>query len=156
MELLMSRYGSLHLHADESDSQLVRLTADRASLLDELDDAQELKELGLCRAGELHSYCPKMNRGLLKQEMTRLGYPVLDYAGYRDGQKLKLAWRESIGNNVREGSSSGFELRDYQREAVRKFQGTGGHGGSRWSCCPAGQARRLWALGCWSSCSVRR
>ncbi|MEK3757610.1 DNA repair helicase XPB [Paenibacillus sp. FSL P4-0338] len=146
MELLMSRYGSLHLHADDTDSQLVTLTADRASLLDELNNSQKLKELGLRRAGELHSHCPKMNRGLLKQELTRLGYPVLDYAGYRDGQQLKIAWRESLGNNVQAGSSSGFELRDYQREAVRKFQGTGGHGGSGVVVLPCGAGKTVVGL----------
>lgn len=154
MELLMSRYGSLHLHADESDPQLVTLTADRASVLDELDDSQKLKELGLRRTGELHSHCPKMNRGLLKQEMTRLGYPVLDYAGYRDGQKLKIAWRETLGE-MGEESSAGFRLRDYQRRLSASSREPADMAAAVWSCCPAGQAKQLSALRCWSSCSAR-
>ncbi|WP_036730163.1 DNA repair helicase XPB [Paenibacillus sp. FSL R7-277] len=145
MELLMSRYGSLHLHADESDPQHVTLTADRASRLDELDDSQKLKELGLRRTGELHSHCPKMNRGLLKQELARLGYPVLDYAGYRDGQMLKMAWRETL-RGTGEESSAEFRLRDYQREAVRKFQGTGGHGGSGVVVLPCGAGKTVVGL----------
>ena len=36
---------------------------------------------------------PSDRRGLLKQELTRLGYPVLDHAGYMDGQYLNILWR---------------------------------------------------------------
>ncbi|NQX43830.1 DEAD/DEAH box helicase [Paenibacillus tritici] len=146
IELLMSRYGSLQLHTHESDPQLVTLSAGHAGLLDELEEqdaGQQLKQLGLFRSGERQSDCPKVNRGLLKQELTRLGYPVLDYAGYRDGQELRLTWRESLREDT---EGSGFGLRDYQREAVRQFQGIGGQGGSGVVVLPCGAGKTVVGL----------
>lgn len=142
IELLMSRYGRLQLRMHESDPQLVTLFADQAELLDELEGSQLVKELGLCRTGLVQSDCPKANRGLLKQELTRLGYPVLDYAGYRDGEELKLAWTEEAGG---EAGSTGeaFGLRDYQKDAVRQFQGIGGIGGSGVVVLPCGAGKTV-------------
>ncbi|CAH1207143.1 hypothetical protein PAECIP111893_02701 [Paenibacillus plantiphilus] len=54
-------------------------------------------------------------RGLLKQELVRLGYPVVDGAGYRRGEEL------TVGLRCRIGSGSQFELRDYQEHAVNMF-----------------------------------
>ena len=124
---LMSRYGRLELHAHDTDSSVVILRADQPVLLDELGDDPALRELHLCRSGVLECECPAVNRGQLKQELTRLGYPVLDYAGYREGQVLNLAWK--AGGYTGAASEDGvFGLRDYQVEAVRLFQGMGGSG----------------------------
>ncbi|WP_238649791.1 DNA repair helicase XPB [Paenibacillus piscarius] len=138
IELLMCRYGSLKLYRD-GDPERVTLSANTAGLLDELDGFRELKELGLVRAGECRSHCPQGNRGLLKQELTRLGYPVLDYAGYRDGQELKLGWKTADEQEARDG----FKLRDYQKEAVCRFQGTAGHGGSGVVVLPCGAGKTV-------------
>lgn len=124
---LMSRYGRLELHSHVTDSRVVILRADQAALLDELGDYPVLSGLSLNRAGELECECPAVNRGLLKQELTRLGYPVLDFAGYREGQELHLAWKAGEANSTA-SKEADFELRDYQREAVRLFQGMGGSG----------------------------
>lgn len=123
---LMARYGSLVLERDETESSVVRLRADSDSLLDGLERKTSLSEMGLLRVAPLECVCPAENRGLLKQELAKLEYPVLDYAGYRNGQSLELAWRE---DNQRIATAGGeFELRDYQKEAVRLFQGIGGSG----------------------------
>lgn len=125
---LMSRFGRLVLEAsEEAGSRLILLRADDPELLDQLDVQSSLGKLGLRRNTPLESLCPAEHRGLLKQELTRLGYPVLDCAGYREGQMLSLAWRgpeASIGGD----RELLFELRDYQREAAKLFQGIGGSG----------------------------
>lgn len=139
---LMARYGRLQLRTHETDPLLITLSADQAGLLDELEGSLILKELGWYRAGSLQSYCPKSNRGLLKQELTGLGYPVLDYAGFRDGQELKLAWTEEAGRgSVISGEA--FGLRDYQRDAVQQFQGIGGIGGSGVVVLPCGAGKTV-------------
>lgn len=139
---LMSRYGRLQLRTHETDPLLITLSADQAGLMDELEGSQILKELGWYRANLLQSYCPKSNRGLLKQELTGLGYPVLDYAGFRDGQELKLAWAEEAGKGVGINGET-FGLRDYQRDAVRLFQGIGGIGGSGVVVLPCGAGKTV-------------
>jgi DNA excision repair protein ERCC-3 len=124
---LMSRYGRLELHAHNTDCSLVILRADQPALLDELGGDPALSELHMCRSGVLECECPAVNRGLLKQELTRLGYPVLDYAGYREGQVLNLAWK-AAGYTGAASEDGVFGLRDYQVEAVRLFQCMGGSG----------------------------
>ncbi|AIQ46776.1 helicase [Paenibacillus sp. FSL R7-0273] len=124
---LVTRYGRLTLHAGTADSRLVLLRADSPALLDELAGLAGLDALQLRRTGELECACPAVSRGLLKQELTRLGYPVLDYAGYREGQGLSLAWT-GVGLEETGGNPGTFGLRPYQQEAVRLFYGMGGSG----------------------------
>ena len=68
---------------------------------------------------------PEM-RGLLKQALTKIGWPVADQAGFRAGVHLPIALRAT----TRCGRP--FSLRDYQAQAVRAFWGDGqslhGHG----------------------------
>ncbi|WP_019911476.1 DNA repair helicase XPB [Paenibacillus sp. HW567] len=145
IKLLVSRYGRLQLHAHAADSLLIALRADGPELLETLAGEASLKALGLRRAAPLESHCPAANRGLLKQELMRLGYPVLDYAGYRDGQGLSLAWREGDGSST-ESIADSFGLRSYQQEAVRMFQGIGGSGGSGVVVLPCGAGKTLVGL----------
>ncbi|WP_339315630.1 DNA repair helicase XPB [Paenibacillus sp. FSL R10-2734] len=146
IETLLSRYGKLTLHGQETLNEVVTLRADTSELLDELSNESGLKELGLQRINSLESSCRAEYRGLLKQEMMRLGYPVLDYAGYHVGQALSLAWKETC-NNSKDGAEAGaFGLREYQQEAVQLFQGTDGHGGSGVVVLPCGAGKTVVGL----------
>ncbi|MBW4083950.1 DNA repair helicase XPB [Paenibacillus sp. S150] len=145
IRLLVSRYGRLQLHAAPADGSLIILRADKPELLDELAGKASLGELGLKRASSLESRCPSENRGLLKQELTRLGFPVLDYAGYRDGQALDVTWRGE-GRSGPGSSGNSFRLRDYQEEAVCRFEGIGGSGGSGVVVLPCGAGKTIVGL----------
>ncbi|WP_151734776.1 DNA repair helicase XPB [Paenibacillus tengchongensis] len=114
---IMSRYGSLELCTCPGDPALMLLRAFGDSLPMPLEENAALTGLGLRRAGPREWLLPAAGRGLLKQELTRLGYPVLDRAGYRAGQTLSVAW-----------SGGGFRLRGYQREAAGAFETGGGSG----------------------------
>ncbi|SFS61234.1 DNA repair helicase XPB [Paenibacillus sp. BC26] len=77
-------------------------------------------------------------RGLLKQELIRLGYPVIDLAGYRHGEALDV--------EIREKSVSGksFQLRDYQERAVNLFYREGqADGGSGVLVLPCGAGKTI-------------
>ncbi|AIQ17811.1 helicase [Paenibacillus sp. FSL H7-0357] len=141
---LMSRYGSLELYAHMGDPRYIILRANQPGLLDELEVNQSLQALGLRRHLPQESVCPAEQRGILKQELTRLGYPVLDYAGYREGQTLSLAWRGAEGLELEPEAS--FGLRDYQKEAVRMFRGIGGTGGSGVVVLPCGAGKTVVGL----------
>ncbi|MEK4064461.1 MULTISPECIES: DNA repair helicase XPB [Paenibacillus] len=141
---LMSRYGSLELYAHAGDPRYIILRANQPELLDELEVNQSLQALGLRRHLPQESVCPAEQRGILKQELTRLGYPVLDYAGYREGQTLSLAWRGAEGLELEPEAS--FGLRDYQKEAVRMFRGIGGTGGSGVVVLPCGAGKTVVGL----------
>lgn len=143
---LMSRYGRLVLQAyEEAETLQILLIADHPVLLDTLEVQPSLGKLGLRRKAPLESVCPAEHRGLLKQELTRLGYPVLDCAGYREGQTLSLSWR-GTGDRAEGDMVDGFGLRDYQQEAAKLFQGIGGIGGSGVVVLPCGAGKTVVGL----------
>ncbi|ULO05419.1 DEAD/DEAH box helicase [Paenibacillus sp. 19GGS1-52] len=148
ISLLMSRYGRLTLHTHERESQLITIRADTSELLDELEKHPGFYEAGLRRSGPVECVCRKTFRGQLKQELTRLGYPIMDYAGYHEGQALNVAWREPEYNFHDRTEADGeagtsISLREYQREAVQHFQGTGGTGGSGVVVLPCGAGKTV-------------
>ncbi|MGQ3477654.1 DNA repair helicase XPB [Paenibacillus sp. TY11] len=110
------------------------LTAETPTLLDELLTKQELKQLGLLRADEVSASIPPENRGLLKQELTRMGYPVVDTAGYLEGNQLRF----SLGQGQTE-----LQLRDYQVKAADAFEGADGLGGSGVLVLPCGAGKTV-------------
>ncbi|GIQ63111.1 hypothetical protein PACILC2_16790 [Paenibacillus cisolokensis] len=55
---------------------------------------------------------PPEQRGAIKRELVRAGYPVVDLAGYHAGESLAVALRQGDG---------GFALRDYQARALDLF-----------------------------------
>ena len=69
---------------------------------------------------------PLGNRGVIKQALLKLGYPVEDRAGFVDGQSLKIAMRRQTGEG------KGWGLRRYQRDSVAAWMKAGsedgGHG----------------------------
>ncbi|MEO0602605.1 MAG: DNA repair helicase XPB [Myxococcota bacterium] len=127
----MSRYGTL------------RLVADGAHLLLEVDDANDLKELLALKpiaeligkpVGDLAVRVHPRHRGELKQVLTHLGHPVQDLAGYTDGDALELAMRTETPDG------QPFHLRDYQIEAIDAFaHGPGAGSGVVVLPCGAGK-----------------
>ncbi|WP_308634504.1 DNA repair helicase XPB [Paenibacillus silvisoli] len=80
-------------------------------------------------------------RGLLKQELIRMGYPVLDLAGYRHGEALDVEMRE------KSVSGRQFQLRDYQERAVNLFYREGqADGGSGVLVLPCGAGKTIIGL----------
>ncbi|MEN1987538.1 DNA repair helicase XPB [Paenibacillus hubeiensis] len=126
----MNQYGRLQLHASE-ESQQLRLVGDE-ELLDELAEARSLSAFGLKRSSRAEFVLGGEHRGLLKQELTRLGYPVLDYAGYREGTPLSIGWR-----------AGAFSLRPYQKEAVEAFGGSDAMNGSGLLVLPCGAGKTV-------------
>ncbi|MCY0886740.1 MAG: DEAD/DEAH box helicase, partial [Firmicutes bacterium] len=82
------------------------------------------------------------HRGLLKQALAKIGWPVDDRAGYQAGSPLPLGWRE----RTRDGRP--FALRDYQVQAVQAFWGNGAADrGSGVVVLPCGAGKTLVGIG---------
>ncbi|WP_168121965.1 DNA repair helicase XPB [Paenibacillus sp. HB172176] len=80
-------------------------------------------------------------RGLFKQELTRLGYPVIDRAGYHEGQTLDVRLKE------RTGFGQPFAPRAYQQAAVNRFlEENSMHGGSGVVVLPCGTGKTIVGL----------
>ena len=80
-------------------------------------------------------------RGLVKERLIRLGYPVEDRAGYVDGIPLDIALRQEML------SGGEFGLRDYQNQAIESFyRGGSDLGGSGTIVLPCGAGKTVVGL----------
>ncbi|NMO94669.1 DNA repair helicase XPB [Paenibacillus lemnae] len=141
VECLVSRYGQLRLIKHPQEEGQLMLVAESAKMMEDLQQKISLKPFGLHFISGISAQLPAGCRGMLKQELTRLGYPVLDQAGYQDGQYLNVGW---AGEGSSEGTASvKFQLRDYQQDAVNGFLNHGGQGGSGVLVLPCGAGKTV-------------
>jgi len=118
----MSRYGKIKLTAadgGEMPDNLLLTSADKV-VLAEIAAAKNLdKYLAKTAQGFLLRLT---DRGSVKRELIRMGWPVQDEAPFVQGEPLELALRQA-----RAGGRP-FSPRDYQTEAARSVLGSGGPG----------------------------
>ncbi|MEJ6019812.1 DNA repair helicase XPB [Corynebacterium sp. H113] len=69
-------------------------------------------------------------RGRIKQELLKVGWPARDTAGYVDGEAHSISW---------DGNGDVWELRDYQRHAADSFR----EGGSGVVVLPCGAGKTI-------------
>jgi len=95
-------------------------------------------------AEERHTIAVRLSeRGAVKQELMRLGYPVVDLAGYQEGEPVGIALRDTLRR-----SGKPFALRDYQAEAVEAFyRGGAATGGSGVLVLPCGAGKTVIGIG---------
>ncbi|WP_438351487.1 DNA repair helicase XPB [Paenibacillus sp. FA6] len=133
---IVSRYGKLTLEIDAIIPHQLILRSSEPQLMDEVIQWVGKLSVGLQRTSLTEMTLNVASRGLLKQELTRLGYPVLDLAGYDDGQTLLLSWKCKGGEPL-------VQLRDYQKDAVKAFEGLPGSGGSGVVVLPCGSGKTV-------------
>ncbi len=129
---ILSRWGKLRLVKVElelpegavpedsvlTDSEMwLRLEVDDTAVLEELRARKTLaKWLTPDRDGFLVRL---VDRGTIKAELIRIGFPIVDLAPLKDGDPLEIRLREiSLDGKP-------FSIRDYQASAVRSFIGNG-------------------------------
>ncbi len=117
----IKRWGSLILRADEeadgtseSDNRL-RLVAKDPDAAEAIARYESLAEVLTASTDEWTWYVRPGDRGNVKQILARLGFPVLDMAGYTDGTPLSI----NVRTTKMDGSE--FALRSYQESAVESF-----------------------------------
>ena len=117
---LISRFGKLVLRAYEDGTDLF-LDVEEESIRAEL--AANKRVQGMLRSAEVDErqgfIVSLYDRGTLKQELTRIGYPVKDEAPLTEGDHLEVTLREQTADGY------DFTVRDYQREAAGAFYGDG-------------------------------
>jgi len=85
---------------------------------------------------------PAGKRGIIKQLLVKIGYPVEDLAGYIDGEQLDVTLRQY------DITGSEFSLRDYQKQAVDVFYDAGREtGGSGVLVLPCGAGKTIIGIG---------
>jgi DNA excision repair protein ERCC-3 len=111
----MSRHGVCSLHDVSSDPSVLRLAVKNDLVKKQLAHSPKASEyLRPCPDGFL---LDAAHRGVIKQVLLKVGFPVDDRAGMREGEPLPIATRADV-----------FEPYPYQRAASRAFIDAGGHG----------------------------
>lgn len=122
----MDRYGRLQLRDDPAYG-LVMVASD-LSVMEEVLRSKRTKGMFGDRIDEHTIVVHTSERGHLKQALLKIGWPAEDLAGYVDGEAHAIDLVED-----------GWELRDYQRQAVDGFW----HGGSGVVVLPCGAGKTL-------------
>jgi len=120
--LLMSRYGKIRMINDDNSEltdRLLLLVDDEAVRM-EIGENKTLKKYLLTTEGGFS--LALVNRGTVKRELIRAGWPVRDDAPLADGEYLDVKLRGTCL------SGRPFTLRDYQAAAARSVAGSGGPG----------------------------
>lgn len=122
----MARYGRLQLIDDPGHGLVLR--SNDAAVLAEIEAAKRIQPMLGQRIDAGTMAIAPSERGRLKQELLKLGWPAEDLAGYVDGEAHPISLVED-----------GWELRDYQRQAAENFW----HGGSGVVVLPCGAGKTI-------------
>jgi DNA excision repair protein ERCC-3 len=116
----MGRYGKIRMTGSPDSPDALMLYAGDAAVREEIGAAKSLEKY-LEKTGSGFSL-RLVDRGIVKRELIRLGWPVQDEAPLAEGERLEM--------NLRPLGLSGraFAPRDYQVEAARSVLGAGGPG----------------------------
>lgn len=115
----INRYGQLILK-ETGNPDLLYLEAENANIITELESRKNLKNL-LMR--EEDGFLVKLvDRGTVKVELIKAGWPVKDIAPLTEGEPLEFSLRKQTS------SGNDFHIRDYQTEAAQAFFGGGKQG----------------------------
>lgn len=136
-----SRYGKICLI--KKDERLALTIADRG-LFWEISNQKTLQGL-LAEPfpDQTGIYLADGSRGEVKLQLIRLGHPVKDIAGFKDGHPLSFELRSQTVSNKT------FELRKYQLDAIQVFDAGGGpEGGAGVLVLPCGAGKTVIAMGC--------
>jgi len=113
----IGRFGKLLLRALDGRSGMFRLDASDPLIGEEIRATDRIMKL-IETDGD-GFLVPLVNRGTLKLELMRIGYPVKDEAPLESGEQLAIRLRDVAR------SGRPFSPRDYQWEAARAFDGGG-------------------------------
>ncbi|NNG37887.1 DEAD/DEAH box helicase [Flexivirga sp. ID2601S] len=126
----MDRYGRLRLTKDDQ-GRLILTSTDQAVLAEVLRHKKIAPMVGEM-TGDSSVLVHPSERGAIKQQLIKVGWPAEDEAGYVDGEAHAIALRQN-----------GWSLRPYQQQAVDGFW----HGGSGVVVLPCGAGKTLVGAG---------
>lgn len=139
----VQRYGILRM---ENVGNELYLVSDDTVVFKEICAYDSLKRYLEDTRGERAIAISPISRGVLKQELIKLGYPVEDLAAYRSGEFLPIQLRNE------DTLEAPFQLRDYQKHAVDAFNRVG-EGGSGVLVLPCGAGKTVVGIAAMARCN---
>lgn len=133
----VERYGLVRL---EPDGKRLLLVSDDRELLGRLADYKSLQAYLIGRDADSGALeIDPAYRGMIKQDLIKLGFPVHDLAGYHYGERLPVRLRETTT------AGQPLKLREYQQRGVQLFCGSEekGQGGSGVVVLPCGAGKTV-------------
>ena len=124
----MSRYGRLRLQNHPTQGLILETT--ERTVLEEVSRHRTIAEMLGARIDDDAFSVPPSERGRLKQELLKVGWPVEDLAGYVDGEAHPISLSTETVD---------WKLRDYQRYATESFW----EGGSGIVVLPCGAGKTM-------------
>lgn len=138
IEELVSRYGRLKL---QRDGEFLQLVSNDLPLLEELVRQPKIRQLLGERISRDSFHIDPAFRGVIKQALLVVGYPVEDLAGYTEGAPLEVKLRKVTRSGLP------FSIRDYQRDSADVFFAGGDvRGGSGVIVLPCGAGKTIVGL----------
>ncbi|QMV85871.1 DEAD/DEAH box helicase [Corynebacterium hindlerae] len=122
----MSRYGRVRLHKHPAHGLI--LESEEPAILAELQRHKKIKPMLGAVIDDATIVVPPSERGRLKQELLKVGWPAEDLAGYVDGESHPISLVEKD-----------WALRDYQQMAAESFW----EGGSGVVVLPCGAGKTM-------------
>lgn len=138
----VARYGRLRLYKREEDENLVLFSED-AALIAEIQRQKTVMPYIIQPIDKQSLLVKGDNRGLIKQALIKIGFPVEDLAGFTEGTEIPIELR---AKSVR---GKDFSLRKYQQTAVDIFCHVPADkgGGSGVFVLPCGAGKTVIAIG---------
>jgi DNA excision repair protein ERCC-3 len=131
----ISRYGRIKLVKSTENAEELELQVSDEMLGNLISHTKDVAKL-LVPGGGLRLVAE--NRGEIKQALIKVGYPVVDEAGYTVGEPHDFTLREQTLGGKK------FDLRHYQSDSVGAFMAGGGGNGV--ICLPCGAGKTVVAL----------
>ncbi|MFC5453137.1 DNA repair helicase XPB [Paenibacillus aestuarii] len=147
MRKYVKRYGLLRM---ENVGDELYLVSEDTVVLKEICALDSLQSYLHDRRGDRAIAISPAHRGHLKQELTKLGYPVEDAAAYRQGEYVPISLCSDTDH-----ADKPFQLRDYQKQAVDAFEriGDGRSIGSGVLVLPCGAGKTIIGIAAMARCS---
>lgn len=133
----MARYGRLKLIKHPAHGLI--LQAEEPAILTEVTRSKKIKPLTGQPIDETTVPAHPSERGRIKQELTKLGWPVEDLAGYVDGEHHPIALTDAATD-----PAGDWGLRNYQAQATESFWS----GGSGVVVLPCGAGKTIVGAAC--------
>lgn len=125
IEQTLEKYGKVKLLKDE-DKNKIQLKTENELITKELENNKDIAKLIEKKLDDITFLIDFLNRGLIKQKLIEIGYPVDDQVGFSTGEDYFF----KVEKLTKEGKN--FDFREYQKEAASTFYQNGhergGHG----------------------------